>query len=200
MGGVVRGQLITADSINNTLSAINTELATILTDRSIAASSDETTESLLTKVDENWVAASWHTVLDTSATISLPYASGTATSSNPRTATYALSGLRAGVPTIATFKGYINPRAGGATGNHSINQRTDEESQTGVFTGSGTNPNCSGTFGFILTMLTDTIQFQAYSNGSLYVFYDDACGGYYSCTSIDGYSASITITKIQQFY
>lgn len=200
MGGVTPGQLITADSINNTLGAINTELATILTDRSIAASSDETTESLLTKVDENWVPASWHTVLDTSATISISYASGTTNSNNPRTATYALSGLRAGVPTIATFSGKISPRADGVTVNHSINQRTDEESQTGVFTGSGINPSCSGGFGFILTMLTDTIQFQAYSNGSLHLFYDDGCGGYYSCESISGYGASITITKIQQFY
>ena len=101
-----------------------------------------------------------------------------------------LTGVKANVPTKATFSGRIN-RSDGSY--HTINQRTLEESSNGVHTGSGSYSTGSGTFGFNLTMGTNAVLFNAYTSG----YIEDECGETYD---VGLSSAYVTITEIQQYY
>lgn len=99
-----------------------------------------------------------------------------------------ISGLKAGVPTKATFSGTIYRSDGGS---NPINQRTNAESSNGVYSGSG-DYSGGGGFGFTLTMNNGSVSFSAYADG----YIDDGCDYY----EIWMTSASVTITNIQQYY
>lgn len=134
------------------------------------------------------VSAQWRTILSKSTT----YNNGTTT----------LSGLKANVPTKITFKGGIVGYVEGGddcayeqvspyTVTATINQRTDAESDTGVYTGSGSGDY--GSFGFTLTMQNNAVNLTAYFSGDFYDY-----NGFYCVTSFQ--SAYVTITKIEQYY
>lgn len=129
--------------------------------------------------------ASWHTILNSSKKID--------------GGTTQINGLRANTKTRITFQGKIYYWAGGISGySFPINQRTNEISDNGQYSGSNTTSEmCSGNFGFNLDMLDNAVELSAYVNGSNQ--FTDECGFDY-CESITFQSVSVTISKIEQYY
>lgn len=139
------------------------------------------------------VATQWRTIFSGSTTVTATSESG---------ASKTISGLRAGVPTKATFSGTIEPNLGVWT--NTITQRTLADSSNGVYSGSGHQTGNNGVddwdyieadydYGFTLTMGANTVTFKPYVNGYFY----DYCAEEYTA---DLSSASVTITEIQQYY
>jgi hypothetical protein len=140
----------------------------------------------------SWIVK-WRPVFSGSTTITTTSESG---------ASKTISGLRAGIPTKATFSGTIEPNMGIWT--NTISQRTLAESNNGVYSGSGHQYGNNGIddwdyieadydYGFTLTMGANIVTFKPYVNGSFY----DYCADSYTA---DLKTASVTITEIQQYY
>ena len=168
----------------NALSGLKNQLAEILVSKGVEASNEETFTTLVPKVDQlTLYQASWHTL---ATNISLSNTNNTAT----------VNGLKANTLTRVTFSGSITSNYLSKT--YSINKRTNEESANGVYTGSGTDthPDAGGgsvSYGFTLTMGDGQVTFSPHCSGYAY----DECG---SSASVSLSRASMTITKIEQYY
>lgn len=155
-------------------------------DPTATLSQDTVTGDVTLTVTAGAYTPSWHTIIDGSG-VTLR-----------RNNTTSISGVKAGVPTRASFSGHIYTNY--STISAAINQRTEEESDDGVYTGSGRGTISSAgggswSYGFTLKMQNGSVYFTTSVDG---YFYDDCGSTEYDVTaSSNGY---VTITFIEQYY
>lgn len=143
------------------------------------------TGAITIKCTAGAMQAGWRTILNTLTAAEI--------TSSGATKSISISGLRANVPTKATFYGTIYWQdADGNTGTKDITQRTNAESSNGKYSGSGALEE--GSFGFSLTMGSNAATFSAYLDG----YYDPyGCGDMFEMWLTRG---QIFIQKIEQYY
>ena len=140
-------------------------------------------------------APGWHSVFSGSQTIV----------SGSGGATQTMAGIKAGVPTKIWFSGYLADNNSLSPLDYKISSREgagNGQSPNGVFNGSGNISKFDqweefqyvASFGFSLTMQNDAVYFLPYIHGEIYDFCDEYCG------SFGLGSATLTITKIEQYY
>ena len=162
-------------------------------DPTATLSQDTVTGDVTLTVTAGAYTPSWHTIVSSSISIT------NNSTSTPKTIT--VNGMRANTLTRATFSGSIvaygfedstdtNIRC-----TASINRRTNEESENGVYTGSGHGSGATSgwNYGFNITMGNNSISFLPSSSG----YYADECGNSWPM-DFDG--ATVTITSVEQYY
>lgn len=147
-------------------------------------SQDTVTGNVTLTVTASAYTPSWHTIYTGSLRV-------TGTSSPT------VNGLKANVPTRATFSGRIYSDHWSGT-YATINQRTNAESNNGVYTGSGSgNAGYGGTvnYGFTLKMNNNSVSFAPTMDG----YYVDECGNNENI-GLNSSGSYVNITKIEQYY